>query len=75
MPTQDQGSCGSCYAFASAAMLSERLCIQKNAKPNYLSTQYILSCDGLDFGCKGGHIENTISFLNEPIPPESLFKY
>ena len=53
---QEQGECGACYAFASTAMLAERFCIkQKRMGVKYqaalLSTQYLISCDALDYGC------------------------
>lgn len=67
MPCEEQGSCGSCYAFASAAMLSERHCI-KTGELVPLSVEYIISCDTLDFGCDGGHLQNTLTFLQDPVP-------
>ena len=67
-PIQDQGSCGSCYAFSSAAMLAERHCITQNLdSAQLLSTEFIISCDALDFGCQGGHLGNTIDFLTSYI--------
>jgi cathepsin B len=72
---QEQGSCGACYAFASTAMLAERLCINerrsgKDIEARLLSTQYLLSCDTLDFGCDGGHLPKTMDFLTtQAIPP------
>ena len=67
LPCEEQGSCGSCYAFASAAMLSERHCI-KTGELVPLSVEYIISCDTLDFGCDGGHLQNTLTFLQDPVP-------
>lgn len=71
---QEQGECGACYAFASTAMLAERLCIDRkrrglSASPSLLSTQFVISCDALDFGCDGGHLPKTMDFLtSQPIP-------
>ena len=64
---QAQGSCGACYAFASAAMLSERHCIQNDlvSSADLLSAEAIISCDALDFGCNGGHLEKTMEFLED----------
>ena len=67
---QAQGSCGSCYAFASAAMLAERNCISKGlTSAEVLSTEMIISCDNMDFGCNGGHLDATMDFLSEEAIP------
>lgn len=39
----DQGQCGSCYAFSTAAAASDRLCLAQNTK-RVLSPQEILDC-------------------------------
>jgi cathepsin B len=44
MPVQDQGSCGSCYAFAAAAVAGERLCIERGQQSAPLSQQELVSC-------------------------------
>ena len=44
MPVQDQGSCGSCYAFAAAAVAGERLCIERGQHSAPLSQQELVSC-------------------------------
>lgn len=44
MPVQDQGSCGSCYAFAAAAVAGERLCIERGQEGAPLSQQDLVSC-------------------------------
>lgn len=53
-------------------MLAERNCINNNSEPHLLSAQYIISCDKLDFGCNGGNLPETLSFLSEEgIPRET----
>lgn len=54
----DQGQCGSCYAFSTAAAASDRLCLAQNTK-RVLSPQEILDCGkGKAWfgttGCNGG---------------------
>ena len=47
-------------------MLAERHCIQNNlSEAEVLSTEAIISCDALDFGCNGGHLEKTMEFLED----------
>jgi len=52
---RNQGSCGSCYAFASRGMLEARLNIlTKNTLNVSLSPQDIMDCSNLSQGCSGG---------------------
>ncbi|XP_047735534.1 dipeptidyl peptidase 1-like [Hyalella azteca] len=54
-PVRDQASCGSCYIFASAAMLESRLRIKTNfSRSDILSTQDVVSCSRISEGCAGG---------------------
>lgn len=54
-PVRNQGSCGSCYAFGSMAMLEARIRILTNNKQKpVLSTQNIVSCSKYSQGCAGG---------------------
>jgi len=52
---RNQEECGSCYAFASMAMLESRIRIRTNntVKP-VLSTQNVVSCSSYSQGCEGG---------------------
>ena len=51
----NQKSCGSCFAFSSTAVLSDRFCIHSNGYYNIkLSPQDLVSCDILDRKCNGG---------------------
>ena len=53
-PIRNQLHCGSCWAFASAEVISDRYCIE--GKDVILSPQDFVSCDHfLSFGCNGGN--------------------
>ena len=53
-------------------MLSERDCILNNRKTaDVLSAQMIISCDSLDFGCNGGHLDTTMDFLSYTKVPKT----
>ncbi|XP_069186066.1 dipeptidyl peptidase 1 isoform X2 [Procambarus clarkii] len=55
-PVRDQGSCGSCYAFASMANLEAQVRIAtRNQRQDVFSTQDIVSCSRLSQGCNGGY--------------------
>ena len=54
-PVRNQGSCGSCYAFASMAMIEARQRVaSKNRVQLVLSTQDVVSCSEYAQGCEGG---------------------
>lgn len=54
-PIRDQGGCGSCYAFASMALLESRLRIATNNKvKRVFSPQDVVSCSPYSQGCSGG---------------------
>ncbi|CAJ0594733.1 unnamed protein product [Cylicocyclus nassatus] len=53
---RDQSGCGSCWAVADAEVMSDRLCIQSNAKYTvHISDTDLLSCcSNCGWGCGGG---------------------
>ncbi|CDW52255.1 CathepsinC exc and Peptidase C1 domain containing protein [Trichuris trichiura] len=54
-PVRSQGQCGSCYAFASAAMLESRYRIlTENTYQPVFSPQDIVDCSPYSQGCDGG---------------------
>ena len=67
----NQGGCGACWAFASAGILADRLCISNIA--NIIpSPQYSINCDHkclsnatlqCNVGCSGGYLESSLEFL------------
>lgn len=52
-PIQNQGQCGSCWAFASAANFADVMKIRENQTFN-ISQQFLLSCNTQGFSCAGG---------------------
>ena len=54
-PVRSQGSCGSCYASATVAMLEARLAIASGGRVRpRLSVQEVLECSPYSQGCGGG---------------------
>jgi C1A family cysteine protease/predicted secreted protein len=50
---RDQGSCGSCWAFATVGVLESALKIQKNLATD-LSEQFLVNCNNDGYSCAGG---------------------
>lgn len=59
---KDQGSCGSCWAFSTAANL-EGLYAAKKGTIKTFSEQFLVDCDTNDSGCNGGLMERTFSWI------------
>jgi C1A family cysteine protease len=53
-PVKNQGSCGSCWAFATTGVLESAYIIFKEAKDIDLAEQELVSCDTSSYGCGGG---------------------
>lgn len=62
-PIRDQQSCGSCWAFAGTEALSDRFCMK--GVDVILSPEYLLSCDTNNYGCSGGYLNETWTFLEK----------
>lgn len=52
-PVKDQGSCGSCWAFAGVGAFESSI-YKKDGFEVDLSEQYLVSCNNDDWGCGGG---------------------
>lgn len=62
--TRDQSSCGSCWAFSSAEVMSDRICIKSNGKlQTRVSAEELVSCcDSCGYGCNGGYPFEAFSY-------------
>jgi len=70
--------CGSCWAFAAASSLSDRIKIARNAQwPDYeLAPQILLSCNQKSNGCHGGNSAVANEYIyNYSIAHESCSNY
>lgn len=72
-PVRDQGTCGSCYAFSTVAVLQDAIAL-KDKKQVDLSEQYILSCNTKGWSCNGGNFAHDMH-QNPGAVPESEFQY
>lgn len=63
---KDQGYCGSCWAFSTAAQI-ETDAIRSNllTTSDDLSIQQLISCDSYDMGCDGGWTELGMEYVME----------
>lgn len=62
--TKSQGNCGSCYVFATVAMMQARLKINHNDN-SLLSVQHSINCNFYNQGCDGGYPFLVEKFANE----------
>jgi C1A family cysteine protease len=73
---KNQGLCGGCWAFASAATLESQIAMSAPGTPD-LAEQILLSCSGAGNCGSGGPIDGpTGNYLKTTgLPPESYFPY
>ena len=73
---KSQGSCGACWAFVAANMLSDRCCMEQSDK-GWLSIQELISCDNASFGCYGGSLSAPVRYMqaHKGLVPEKCYSY
>lgn len=73
-PIQDQGNCGSCWAFSITAMLQSNLMLNGIPPTGLLSQQYLVDCARDMYGCNGGMFE-AANWVVDPKGPATLLEY
>lgn len=78
-PVKDQGSCGSCYAFASIATIEAQYLIHQNRRLD-LSEQEIVDCSAVggyqNQGCNVGSPAEAFRYaLNQGVTTENNYPY
>ena len=63
-PARDQGNCGSCWTFCTAAVVESRMKV-KYSKSLDLAEQQMVDCDTTDNGCNGGHPVNALAYVQK----------
>lgn len=63
-PIKEQHSCGSCWAFTTASVLSSQYA-KKTGQMVDLSEQFLIDCDNIDKGCKGGLMTDAYEYLQK----------
>jgi cathepsin B len=65
-PIRDQGSCGSCWAFATSEVASDRFCIQsEGAVDEIFSAQFLVDCDTGASACNGANTQSVITWMDK----------
>jgi C1A family cysteine protease len=74
-PVKNQGSCGSCWAFATTAALESQVMIFQRGVLIDLSEQILVSCSGAG-SCAGGSSATASTFIRDVgLPLENCFAY
>ncbi len=72
-PIYNQGSCGSCWAFATTAVFADLIWIRDRVKKD-LAEQYLVSCNNYGYGCGGGWWVHDM-YERFGMVPEASFPY
>lgn len=62
-PVQDQGQCGSCWAFSATCALESGYGLHVGKSVAKLSEQELVDCEKTDFGCNGGLMDHAFAWV------------
>ncbi len=75
-PVKNQGSCGSCWAFAVTAAAESQVMIATSGQPIDLAEQILVSCPSGGGTCSGGSPSTASTYIRDVgLPLESCFIY
>ncbi len=63
LPVRNQKNCGSCWAFATQALLEGCFQLWQGSLQGHLSTQQTVDCDTGNGGCNGGFYVNALKYF------------
>jgi len=72
---RNQGQCGSCWAFSTAATLSGSHAKKHGGSPPVLSEQQLVDCDTVDGGCNGGLAANGLKYAKVGLMLDADYPY
>lgn len=61
-PVQNQGQCGSCWAFSATAAIESGYAIKAGKAVTKLSEQELVNCETDDMGCNGGLMDHAFAW-------------
>jgi len=61
----DQGQCGSCWAFSTTEGVESGVFMSTGKLPTHFSVQELVACEKQDDGCDGGDIPEAVSYLKK----------
>lgn len=62
---QNQGSCGSCWAFSATCAIESGLAVHNGTPVVKLSEQEFVNCEKTDQGCNGGLMDHAFAFAEK----------
>ena len=70
-----QGTCGSCWTFSSAGVVSDRCCLHGHDH-GWLAPQELVSCEKECHGCNGGSRATAMKYIQQHgLVPEACYPY